>query len=76
MIKLESHNVEMEDFTTEIHSTIDNPNNETFTPTVVFISGANKIANTLPPQPYVNGTWTDDDIQKSIDEYILAITVK
>lgn len=76
MIKLESHNVELDDFSYEVHSTLDNPNDETFTVTVVFISGSNKIANTLPPQPYVNGTWTDQDVENAIQEYIKSIEVK
>lgn len=76
MIKLESHNVELNDFTYEVHSTLDNPNNETFTVTVVFISGSTRIANTIPPAPYVNGTWTDADVESAISEYIKSIEVK
>lgn len=76
MIKLESHNVELDDFTYEVHSTLDNPNGETFTPTVIFISGKTRIANTLPPQPYVNGTWTDQDVENAVQEYIKSIEVK
>lgn len=75
MIKIESHNVELEEFTWEVHSTLDNPNAETFTPTVVFISGKTRIANQLPPQPYVNGSWTDEDVSNAIENYIKSIEV-
>lgn len=70
MIKIESHNVEMEDFTFEVLSTIDHPKNETFTPSVLFVSGKTKVVVTLPPQPYVNGSWTDTDVEQAIAKYI------
>lgn len=76
MIKIESHNVELDDFTYEVHSTLDNPNDETFTVTVVFVSGSTRIANALPSAPYVNGTWTDQDVENAIQEYIKSISVK
>lgn len=75
MIKLDSHYVELEDFTWEVHSTLDNPKDETFTPTVVFVSGKTRIANQLPPQPYVNGTWSDKDVNDAVENYIQLITV-
>lgn len=76
MIKLDSHDIELEDFTYEVHSTLDNQNDETFTITVVFVSGKNRIANTIPPSSYVNGTWTDEDVENAIQEYIKSISVK
>lgn len=76
MIKLESHNVELSDFTYEVHSTLDNPNDETFTVTVIFVSGSTRIANTIPPAPYVKGTWTDEEVENAISEYIKSIEVK
>ena len=76
MIKIESHNVELDDFTYEVHSTLDNPNDETFTVTVVFVSGKNRIASTIPSAPYVNGTWTDQDVENAIQNYIKSIEVK
>ena len=76
MIKIESHNVEFSDYTLEVISTIDNPIDRTFTPTVVFISGEVRIANQLPPQPYVNGTWTDEDVTESVENYLKTIEIK
>lgn len=76
MIKIESHNVELDDFTYEVNSTLDNPNDETFTVTVVFVSGSTRIANTLPSASYVNGTWTDQDVENAIQNYIKSISVK
>lgn len=76
MIKIESHNIELNDFTYEIHSTLDNPNDETFTVSIVFVSGMTRIFNQLPPQPYVNGTWNDADVQKAVEVYLKTIEVK
>lgn len=76
MIKIESHNVELDDFTYEVHSTLDNPKDETFTVTVIFVSGKNRIAAIIPSAPYVNGTWTDQDVENAIQEYIKSIEVK
>jgi len=76
MIKLESHNVELSDFTYEVHSTLDNPNDQTFTATIVFVSGNNRIAATIPSATYVNGTWTDEDVENAVQEYIKSIEVK
>lgn len=73
MIKIESHNIELNDFTYEIHSTLDNPNDGTFTVSIVFISGMTRIFNQLPPHPYVNGTWTDEDVQNTVTNYIKSI---
>lgn len=76
MIRIDSHNIELSDFTHEIHSTLDNPNDQTFTPSIVFISGTTRIFNTLPSQPYVNGTWTDEDVNTAINEHIKSIEIK
>jgi hypothetical protein len=76
MIKIESHNVELDDFTYEVHSTLDNPNDETFTVTVVFVSGSTRIANTIPASAYIKGTWTDEDVENAIQNYIKSIEVK
>ena len=76
MIKIESHNVELDDFTYEVHSTLDNPNDETFTVTVVFVSGSTRIANTIPASAYKKGTWTDEDVENAIQNYIKSIEVK
>lgn len=76
MIKIESHNVELDDFTYEVHSTLDNPNDETFTITVVFVSGSTRIANTIPASAYIKGTWTDKDVENAIQNYIKSIEVK
>jgi hypothetical protein len=76
MIKINSHDIELQDFTYEVHSTLDNPNDETFTVTVVFVSGSTRIANTIPSYPYVNGTWTDEDVENAIQNYIKSISVK
>jgi len=74
-IELKSHKgVIMIDPTVELQTTLDNPINETFTPSVVFIDGDRiRIAHDLSAQPYVNGTWTDEDVQSAIDKYLDSI---
>ena len=76
MIKLDSHDIELEDFTYEVHSTLDNPKDETFTATIVFVSGSTRIANTIPASAYIKGTWTDEDVENAIQNYIKSIEVK
>ena len=76
MIKINSHDIELQDFTYEVHSTLDNPNDETFTVTVVFFFFFTRIANTIPASAYIKGTWTDEDVENAIQEYIKSISVK
>lgn len=62
----------------EIHSTLDDPNAETFTPSIILVDSVNpeiRIGHVLPPQPYVNGTWTDKDVEQTIAKYIDEIKI-
>lgn len=75
-IELDSHpGVVMIDPTIEIVGTYDDPINETFTPRIIFHAGKNvNIGHDLPPQLYVNGTWTDADVENALTNYIRSIT--
>jgi hypothetical protein len=70
-IILDSHlKAELIDPIIQLISTLDNPNEQTFTPTIRFVSGENQIGHTMPSQPYVKGTWTDEDVATAIEKYI------
>lgn len=62
--------------TIEVQGTFDNPNNETFTPRIVFVFGESRIFHELPPQPYVDGTWNDSDVEKSIELHLKTLEIK
>ena len=74
-IELDTHKgVILENPTIELMGTYDDPINETFTPTIRLTDGENvKPWHDLPPQPYVKGTWTDEDVQNAIDKYLNEI---
>ena len=58
----------------ELIGTFDDPINETFTPSVVFVDGDRiRISHTMPPQLYVKGSWADEDVQNAIDKYLNEI---
>ena len=77
-IELDSHKgVIMINPIVELISTLDNPIKETFTPSLVFIDGDRiRIGHDLPPQPYVKGTWTDEDVQNAINKYLQSIDLE
>lgn len=77
-IELESHKgVKMVNPTVELISTLDNPIKETFTPELVFVDGDRiRISHTMPPQPYVKGTWTDEDVDNAINKYLQSIDLE
>ena len=68
--------IELVDPAVEIISTLDDPINQTFTPTILFVCGENKIGHTIPASAYIKGTWTDEDVENAIQEYIKSISVK
>jgi hypothetical protein len=53
----------------ELVTTVDVSRWETFQPTVIIHAENIKIYHVLPPQPYVNGTWEDDDVNNAITTY-------
>lgn len=61
--------------TIELIGTFDNPIDETFTPTIVFVDVNIRIGHSLPAQPYINDTWTDEDVQNAIDNYLASINL-
>jgi hypothetical protein len=78
-IELFARNITLEDPIVELDYTVDNPKNETFMPVIVLVDKINpaiRIGHELPPQPYVEGTWTDEDVENAIQEYIKSISVK
>lgn len=76
----ETHDVTLNDPIVEItEGTIDNHIRETFQPRIVFIDkedNTKRYAQILPEQPYVNGTWTDEDVEASVGEYLKSIVTK
>jgi hypothetical protein len=59
----------------EIVGTFDNPIEETFTPSIIFAFGENRIFNEMPPQPYINGTWNDSDVDKAIEKHLKSLEI-
>lgn len=68
-------NLEIVDPVIELVETVDHPNDETFTPRVILSVYNSRISHTLPPQPYVDGTWTDDDVNNAITAYFNSIDI-
>lgn len=75
-----THEVELIDPIIEVgERTIDDAKAKTFTPMVVFVDSNDerkRYAQYLPPQPYVNDTWTDEDVANSVNYYVKSIEVK
>jgi len=61
--------------TIEIVGTFDNPINETFTTSIIFVFGESRIFHEMPPQPYVNGTWNDEDVDKAIEKHLKSLEI-
>jgi hypothetical protein len=62
------------DPTVTVVATLDRPTEQTFQPSVVLESGANiRIHYDLPAQPYVNGTWSDADVQAAVDAHLSTL---
>ena len=57
----------------EVIQTIDKPQDKVFIPCVIIHAENIKIYHILPPQPYVNGTWEDEDVQVSIINYFTEL---
>lgn len=73
-IILESHpGLVLVDPTVEILRTIDDDVNDTFTPQLLFIHGESRIFHEMPPQPYVDGSWTNDDRDEAVSAYVSGL---
>ena len=59
----------------EVIGTFDDPIKETFTPSIIFVFGESRIFHELPPQPYVNGTWDDSNVELAIENYLKTIEI-
>jgi len=57
----------------QVVETVDHPLAETFTPRVIISDSTGEYSHTLPPQPYVNGTWTDEDVEASVTNYFNSL---
>ena len=75
--ELETHpGVIMIDPTITIVRTIDDPIKQTFEPHLLFTDGDRiKIYHVMPEQPYVNGTWLDNTVSKSVETYLKIIAL-
>lgn len=60
----------------EVQGTFDNPNDETFKPNIVFVFDESRIFHELPPQPYVDGTWNDGDVEKAIENHLKTLEIE
>lgn len=75
--ELESHKgVTLVDPEIKLIGTFDNPEKETFRPTIIFMAENINIAYDMPEQPYVKGTWTDEDVKNAIDQHLKIIEIK
>jgi hypothetical protein len=55
--------------------TFDNPIEQTFKTSIIFVFGESRIFHEMPPQPYVNGTWNDSDVQKAIEKHLKSLEI-
>lgn len=77
-IEVATHNEILIDPIIELEKTIDNPKNKTFQPVIVLIDSENprrRFGQFLPEQPYINDTWTDEDVNNSIVAYLNSINI-
>jgi len=76
--ELESHKgVILENPTIEIASITDFPIEKKFKPSILFIIEPNiRIHHDLPTYDYIDGTWTDEDVEIIVDEYLNTISLK
>ena len=75
--ELETHlGVTLIDPKIEVVKTLDDPINETFQPHLLFTDGERiRIYHVMPEQPYVNGTWSDNTVSKSVETYLKIIAL-
>lgn len=62
----------------EIHYITDFPSQKSFSPTIILIDEESpkiRIGHTLPPTPYINDTWDDNDVSNYINEYLEQIKI-
>lgn len=75
-IEVATHNEILIDPIIELEKTIDNPKNKTFQPVIVLVDKDNPIrrfGQFLHEQPYINDTWTDEDVQNAINDYLKSV---
>lgn len=53
----------------EVIQTIDKPQDKVFIPHVIIHAPNINIYHILPPQPYVNGTWEDENVISAVTIY-------
>lgn len=78
-IEVSTHNEVLIDPIIELERTIDNPKNKTFQPVIILVDSENprrRFGQFLPEQPYINDTWTDEDVQNAIDTHIRSIIIE
>lgn len=64
------------DPTVVVVSTIDRPLQQQFQPAIEFVRGERvRIHHDLPPQPYVAGTWTDEDVEQAVAAHLVTLEV-
>ena len=77
-IEITTHNEILIDPIVELEKTIDNPKNKTFQPVIILIDKDNSLrrfGQFLPEQPYINGTWIDEDVENAINQYLNEIQI-
>lgn len=76
-IEISTHNEILVNPIIELDRTVDNPKNQTFTPVIIIIDANDqrrRFGQFLPEQPYINGTWTDDDVENAISQHLKQIS--
>jgi len=53
--------------------TVDKPKETVFIPSVHIKDATGTYHHDLPPQNYVNGTWTDDDVRDAVERYFISL---
>lgn len=78
LIEVTTHNEILKDPIVEIgEPTLDNALRQTFVPLIILVDKNDtrrRFAQYLPEQPYVNGTWTDEDVKSAIENYLKEIS--
>lgn len=60
-----------------VASTLDLPQDRLFRPSIIISDGGLlHIHHTLPAQPYVHDTWTDQDVMDAVAAHLLTLEVQ
>lgn len=78
-VYIATHDETLIDPIVELDKTIDYSSRKVFVPVVILIDRENerrRFGQFLPEQPYVNDSWTDEDVQSAVDNYIQSMIIE